>query len=269
MKKEFSVNVLYEIISNFEKQGKIFTNEEQLQFELAIALKEKGYNVELEVLSMSQNELSKNDKGEKLYTDIIVNLGDNSYVAIELKHKLMEKKIVYNVNGKNVYAFPQGAHNIGSHDFLKDIERLERMTKLDREDRIPFQFNKENKIIKSFAIIFTNDKNYYTPYKNNNSLNKDYKLVGEKHGYLYSYIAVDENGERINNPTNSQKENIVPIKSKEDCLKYYGKVYDGKLPILLKGSYKCEWKDYNVAKCEFYGIINYPKFKYLLLEIDN
>ena len=78
MKKEFSVNVLNEIISNFEKQGKIFTNEEQLQFELAIALKEKGYNVELEVLSMSQNELSKNDKGEKLYTDIIVNLGDNS-----------------------------------------------------------------------------------------------------------------------------------------------------------------------------------------------
>ena len=269
MTKQFSVNVLNNIISNFEKQGKIFTNEKQLQFELAFALKEKGYFVECEVLSIGQDELCENYKDKKLYTDIVVDLGDNNYVAIELKYKLLQKKIIYNVNGKKIFAFSQGAHNIGSHDFLADIERLERITKTIRKDRLFFQFNPKNKVIKSFALIFTNDKNYYVPYKESNNLNRDYKLVGEKHGFIYSYIAVDEKDKKIYRPKTSQKEKIIPIKSKEDCYKYCGKINNNKLPILLTGTYKCDWKDYNVAMCANYGEKNYPKFKYLLLEIDD
>lgn len=267
--KEFNIEVLNKIIANLEKQGKLFANKEQLQFEIAIALKDNNYDVELEVLSMSHNEIIMNEKGEKLYTDIVVSLGDNKYVAIELKYKLKQRHIVYNVNNKNIFAFPQGAYNIGSYAFLKDVERLERLTRANREDKILFNFNKENKIIKSYALLFTNDKNYFTESSDKNNLNKDYKLVGEKTGELYNYVAIDENGNRIKRPSRKQRQKLVAIKDENDCIKYFNRLRKDKMPINLKGKYFCDWKDYNLQGCENYGNEFTPKFKYLLLEIDN
>ena len=78
--------ILIDIIESFADKKIIFSNEEQLQFQMAIELSKNGYDVSLEVLSMENNE--------KMYTDIVVKNKDNTYTAIELKYKLQDNDII-------------------------------------------------------------------------------------------------------------------------------------------------------------------------------
>ena len=142
----FNKDKLEDILKNFASSGKIFTNESQFQFELSRAIDDdiekyrKANNipsfciypcVKLEVLSMSKNELKS--KQEKLYTDIVVCLGENKKgekecIAIELKYKMINKNLEYSINNHKVLTFSQGAYDIGSIQFLEDVQRLERLT---------------------------------------------------------------------------------------------------------------------------------------------
>ena len=162
----FCVNALEDIIESFRKEKLVFSNESQFQFELGRALEKEGYKVFFEVLSL--DERKSNSKSKKVYTDIIIDLGSNEYVAIELKYKTAGKPskktdgfndsigafCYRNKTGSLQYMFPQGAKNEGLYFYLKDVERLESFARKD----ITFNFDKNKRIVKAFAIIMANSR---------------------------------------------------------------------------------------------------------------
>lgn len=254
------------IINDFANVGKVFTNERQFQFELGLEMQRRfdrektGYKVLFEVLSLNGSitnfvTLSKEEK-EKLYTDIIVDLGNDEYIAIELKYKIAQKRsavkaLQYNCKSVDYYTFSQGAYDIGCYDFWWDVNRLERLV----ARKIKYNFT-DKKVIKGFSIIMTNDDNYQ---KTHVGMFKNFFLVEGKE--FKGKIQWSD-------------------KAGKNCAKYPGtakSLLEDK-GIDISGTYKAEWKDYKLpSKTECYEIPSNSgskkddyeqyKFKYLIFEI--
>ena len=188
------------IIENeFGEKGKIFSNEEQFQFELALEIErryqkdEYGYpRVRLEVLSYPNTkakteegvlediaQLSKEDR-EKMYTDIVVDINDTDSIAIELKYKTLGGKDTKNAKGSKYYdyvtgsgtyrVFNQGASNLGCAYYLVDVERIEKLIALSKENKNVNVFDlchpeQRRVVVKGYAIIITNDHLYWAKHK--------------------------------------------------------------------------------------------------------
>lgn len=238
--KELTLDTINEILKKFYEQGVLFSNERQFQLELAFELKEIYKNVHLEVLDYLDSE--------KKYIDIVVDIGNNKLVAIELKYTTRDKNILYKTTNRNVYTFKQGAGDLRRFHYLKDVERLEGLL------HKPNVFGMEGKeVIKGFAIIMTND-NYHSQdgkkYKNG-------KIIGDTD---YFNVALN-NGRTI-----SVSEQPLTIRTSG---------YEGK-KINLKHEYTCKWDVYELDQNETKLIIEgkessmpyetYP-FRYMILEI--
>ena len=198
-----------------------------------------GYNVLFEVLSVND--------GKKEYTDLVIDLGDNRYIAIELKYKSAEKPqsnkditgydkkigaFYYEIkNDEKRYIFPQGASDEGSYRFLRDVERLENFIygKTVNGDKKCFNFGECNQVIMGYAIIIASSrKDSKSAYWNDHPGVKwaDFSLYGKLK------------------------------KNKE--LKWVEGKYDS---ITLRADYECNWEDYYAPDgCE------YP-LKYMIFEI--
>lgn len=253
---ELTKEILIEIIEDFANRGIIFSNEAQFQFELARKLQEKfpNCNVELEVLSLKSDnqKISETTKFEKMYTDIILTIDEKRY-AVELKFKTAyptksgHKNIIYKgKNGiKDHIAFGQGAPDCGSYDFLKDVERLERLV-LDRKDHMP-----NDSAEKGFAIIITNDYLYW--YGKNRNLDES----------PYKDFYMIENDE-YNTKTGTLGEIGSEQRGKERADE-----------VTLQGEYKVNWKLYDITN--HYIIPEAPKqrtddtktyeYKYMIFEV--
>lgn len=172
-------DLLISTINNFADNGIVFSNEQDFQFQLALALKGQKYNengtevtikdVFLEVASFD-HEISetierlrkKQKKGDnekesktKEYTDLILELDDGkniTHVAIELKYKTPYSPYIYETSKGKTLLMGQGAYDIGAYLFLKDIARLENIKKR--------YFVKEMNITKCYAIMLTNENHY-------------------------------------------------------------------------------------------------------------
>lgn len=158
-------------------------------------------------------------KWEKYYTDIVIENPDDKEgdIAIELKYKTMDvadclcpkemsqlqkiNNVTYRIGEEMIPVFSQGAADLGSYQYLEDIERLERLVcqkerKVEYEDNLTFGFA-GRKVQKGFAIIMSNCKTYWAP-KRENSLSKEfYCLDGVfSHGehYWQTFLKREANG---------------------------------------------------------------------------
>lgn len=291
----FNATILHEAIQELAKAGRIYSNEAQFQFELAWKLKEKGFDVELEVLSAAGTigkfvGLPKEEK-EKQYTDIIVK-DEEGYIAIELKFKtknLLGGVYKYTNTVGDHYVFSQGASNVGAYLFWEDIQRLEKMVTgeipLNFDDS---KFDESKKVKKGYAVLMTNDSIYWerrAPFSGYPG-----SLCGEfypSEGYtpkspLCRWIYLDKSGGVVKG---CPKGAVGPIRIETvaDAEKYIG-LYKGRYykkpsqyyPIELTGTYTCNWEKYDcqiskVEKIDKKGkitvLIPIPEFKYLLLEV--
>lgn len=253
------------IIDKFAQEGKVFTNESQFQFELGYELqkrfdKEKtGYKVLFQVLSANTGTLEDyvlrgKDDQEKLFTDIIIDMGRDKCIAIELKYKISRsnniKAFKYVISNNNYYAFGQGAYDEGCLEYWWDVNRLERLVSGD----IKYSFS-EKKVVKGFSIIITNDNNYYTAHDNSQS----------KNFFLVEGSAVEGKRKWYDKNNKCDIDNL-----EKGNIKYRN-------GITIKNSYKIEWADYGLpegTECYTYpsgSMENHYedyKFKYLILEID-
>lgn len=98
--------------------------------------------------------------GKREYIDIWVKYNNKIY-AIELKYKT--RKIDINYNGEIFYLLNQSAQDVGRYDFIKDIARLERFTSAH-----------PNAI--GYAIILTNDSNYWKPSRRNDTVDSAFRI---------------------------------------------------------------------------------------------
>ena len=130
----------------------VFESEAQFQFELAQVIKDtcQDYKVKLELTTATTR---KNNKLKRLYTDIVVLDKDDNFISIELKYKTKNSEY------DGIKLLNHGATDFGRFDYLWDIHRLELLKK---KDSTIYEFNKNLKnCIKCFAIILTNEKNYW------------------------------------------------------------------------------------------------------------
>lgn len=270
----FTKKTLNDTIQALAKQNKIYSNESQFQFDLAWELRGKGFQVELEALSVSQaaaKQLSKEER-KKAYTDIIVKDGDG-YIAIELKYKTPETKDImcYDINGVKTYLFSQGAENLGSYLYWKDVERLEKLV----NGHVPLNFGVEKKVVKGYAVLLTNAEKYW-----NKGVQKSFAT-----GLAREFFPID--GETFDhplcyhiglNPDGTRKKGKggkIPCRIDSSAVadKYFSGKKDAKAhyPVGIKGKYTCNWETYlDGLTCKLLNGNPYKKgneFKYLILEV--
>ncbi|MBR0414645.1 MAG: hypothetical protein IJI67_06215 [Clostridia bacterium] len=237
---ELTKEILEDIIKQFAEEGKIFSNEAQFQFELAWALREykdkKGNKlfgddndkVKLEHLSIEN----------KMYTDIVVRV-DNKYYPIELKYKTADKQIKYKKGDLTKITYLQGAHDDASYDYLKDVERLEKI--VINKQFTPFDGESNFSIEKGFAIIISNEPKIWGEGVRNitKSPRRDYYLFSSENAQYCPYRTIEKNsklgwvdkntGDWFNSDGTMQIE-----KQKNERFN----------AITLGHEYKLEWKDY-------------------------
>lgn len=186
-RNRFNKKWLSDCLKEMANQNLIFRSEEQFQFCLAWAIQDffGSYNVLLEELTLNIDYSGKNKRS---YTDILVDKGNNEFIAIELKYKTADA----NIGG--VSLLNHGAADLGRFDYLWDINRLERLVyplsvKRTKENGLinmangygdnelpiitDYIYDKRiegEKIIKGFAIILTNEEKYWTYSKNSLSI---------------------------------------------------------------------------------------------------
>lgn len=219
----FTKNILETAIKKLASKGKIYSNESQFQFDLAWELRKQGFDVELEMLSVSQSYVKKLSKEErkKAYTDIVIKDGTD-YIAIELKYKTPETDDImcYVANNEKVYLFPQGADNIGVYLYWKDIERLEMLV----NGMIPLNFDANKKVIKGYAVLLANDKKYWDNKKHRNlpsSLAREFYPIDGRavNGRSCYYVGVNSNGERVKGGWGqSGKIKLIPKKRRTNTI---------------------------------------------------
>lgn len=233
---------LIRIINGFAKDGKVFSNEQDFQFELALALKKEAEveEVKLEAVSFPRNPgiLTIQEDGsldvnkiQREYTDLIVKTTDGLYYAIELKFKGADKPYLYkSMAFGNVAVLKHGAEHFNAYRFLNDVSRLERIN-----GRL---FASDIRIEKGYAVLLTNNSKYKESDFGGSEIWREYSLRGRqkaKHGLL-----------RIRN-------------SEEKYLSFE--------PLNLNGNYTFEWNDY---KLESDAMLNdkAPGFSFLVVEVD-
>jgi len=94
------------------------------------------------------------------YVDIWV-IQDDTETAIELKYKT--KKMDISIAGEQFALQNQAAQDIGRYDFVKDIERLERVVAARRQ-------------VVGYAIILTNDSTYWSHPRRSDSVDSDFRI---------------------------------------------------------------------------------------------
>lgn len=136
------------IISQLSKRRPIFHSEADFQFSLAQEISKNFPQAEIRLERPFGNKLNK-------YLDILVQI-DNSLYPIELKH--LTKKLnptTVDINGEQFHLKQQGAQDLCMYNCLKDVQRVE-------------ELSKESPFKTGFVIWLTNDKSYWSEPKNPN-----------------------------------------------------------------------------------------------------
>lgn len=194
------------VINNLKSHRKIFYSESDFQFALAWEI-QKYY-------SKAKIRLERCHTLKDLYVDIIVLL-DNKEYPIELKYKT--KMLETKENNEEYFLKEQGAQDLGRYDYLKDIQRLENLSK------------EINNFGKGFAILLTNDTSY----------------CGKKRKG-----AIDEEFFLTQNEIKTGTMKWAPKAGKVTTNKR-------KNPIKLSGKYKINWKDYSKFENQKNGEFKY------------
>ncbi len=158
--------------------------------------------------------------GPREYIDIWVKY-ENTVYAIELKYKTNKIDVVY--GGEEFHLLNQSAPDGGRYDFIKDVVRLER-------------FVGGNPGSIGYAIILTNDHNYWRPTKNLATTDADFRI---------------HDGRTLNGELKWSEATGEGTKEKREN------------PLVLSSSYQIRWIDYSA-----FAEKGPSTFRYALLKIE-
>lgn len=151
-------------IQNFMEGSDLhFVTEKDFQIELAIALKEKGWEIICEY--PYETSVEYQDNGNKVnrtgYIDIVA-IGEYGKYPIELKYRTKKgdiKKAQKTITLKN-----HGAYDAGCYGFLRDICRIGEFVNSTEENSCD-----------GVAIFLTNDKKYREKYSGKTDCERSYE----------------------------------------------------------------------------------------------
>ncbi|ARQ99842.1 Uncharacterised protein [Campylobacter devanensis] len=204
-----SINMT-EIIKTLQGKRQIFCSEADFQLEMALVIKEMYTNAKVRLEYVPTFD-------DKMHIDILVFIS-NKWIPIELKYKTKNSKkeeMIDKITQEVFNLKNQGAKDIGCYLYLKDIMRIESI----KEQKIEIIKGQEkNNFKEGYAVFLTNDKTYLESPQNNDCVYKDFSLQHgiTKHGELKW----------------AEHTGAGTKKGIED-------------PIILKGSYTMEWKNFS------------------------
>lgn len=153
MKKSLNEFDISYVLKELSEKRPLFHNERDLQFELALKIKEL-YNCDIR-LEYYCNEID----GKRCYIDIVaIDRGNNICILFELKYKT--KKFSDTLNGEVFNLKQQGARDYGCVYIHSDLQRLENLC-LNKK-----KINGLN-ILKAYVVFITNDDGYQKDFGEN------------------------------------------------------------------------------------------------------
>lgn len=142
------------ILARLAAKRPVFHSEADFQHALAweLQLDNPGAQIRLEKQVAAQ--------GSRVHLDLLFQ-SNGIEMAIELKYKTRLGKLLY--AGEEYALRNQSAQDIGRHDFIKDIQRLECYVQLHRDSV-------------GFAVLLTNDRTYWTESRKVDSVDSEFRV---------------------------------------------------------------------------------------------
>jgi len=152
---------------------------------------------------------------ERIYLDIWAE-NRGCVVAIEVKYKT---RSLHNIgfNGETFDLLNQSAQDVGRYDFLKDLQRLERI------------ISARSKVI-GYAVLLTNDNSYWKPPRSPQTVDANFRI---------------HDGQLMTGKLGWQKG------ASEGTMRHR------EMPIVIKGKYRLRWRDYSEPSKALYGKFSY------------
>ncbi len=143
------------LLTSLSHQRPVFHSEADFQHALAWEIQTKFPNasVRLEFPVILDSDV--------IYVDIWIDLG-GEVAAVELKYKT--RGLSVDVNGEQYRLKNQSAQDCGRYDFLKDIQRLEKIASISSN---PFT---------AYAVLLTNDSAYWKPPHRPETVDTDFRI---------------------------------------------------------------------------------------------
>ena len=190
-----------EIMKNLAEARPIFHLEKDFQLALSMQIQTK------QGIQVRPEHPFRDEEKKRKYLDIWIR---NKKVAIELKYKT--QRLIIRHKNEDFSLRNQSAQDEGRYDFLKDVERLEKM--ID-----------DGQAKAGFAVLLTNDHLYWT-HQGRNTTSFNFRL--KKGRKIRKGVEMKWNFPRA-----------IP-----KSMKKRGK------SIVLRSSYKLEWRPYSSCKVE-------------------
>lgn len=154
MEDDDSVFDLEKVLLALKEERKAFVSE--ADFQLALAWKTKQmYSDKVKVRCEYPLE-----SDSSIHIDIMVIMKNNEWIPIELKYKTKECDID---DDDKFHLKNHGAKDVGCYDYLKDISRIEKISK-------------RKEFWKGYTVLLTNDLSYTKAPKKKNAYYKNFSL---------------------------------------------------------------------------------------------
>lgn len=171
----------------------------EADFQHALAWQIQKDHPELEI----RFEYKPQNISERIFVDLWIKDESENNFAIELKYKTRKfEETVYNEKFK---LMDQSAQDLGRYDYLKDVERLEKIVSTHEKTT-------------GFAIILTNDSGYWNIPTNSDTVDADYRIFDG---------------------------NIIHGKLKWAEHASNGTIFGRTTPLNISGNYSLKWNDYS------------------------
>lgn len=180
-----------ELMNGLARDRPVFHSEADFQHALA-------WRIHAERLD-ARVRLERPDPTERIYVDLWLPTNE---VAVELKY--LTRRLDFEREGELFTLRNQGAQDIRRYDFLKDIQRLERLS--NRTD-----------VRAGFAILLTNDPLYWRPPRREGTVDAQFRL---------------HDGRTVEGELAWSEEASSGTKEGREK------------PICLKDTYRLQWQDY-------------------------
>jgi hypothetical protein len=209
---------IHSILASLAARRPVFHSEADFQHALAweLQLADPGANIRLEKQVAAE--------GARVHLDLLVQ-GIGYEFAIELKYKTRAAKLNH---GEEEYPLrDQSAQDIGRHDFIKDIQRLEK-------------YVVAHPSAVGFAILLTNDRTYWSESRKIDSVDSEFRVHEGR--VIRGEVTWGEVtwGARASAGTKHKREQV----------------------IALRGDHAISWRDYSL-----FGDGRAEKFRYVVLQV--
>jgi hypothetical protein len=183
------------VLARLATKRPIFHSEADFQHALAWELQLESPDAQIRL------EKQVAAQGSRVHLDLLVQSNEEE-IAIELKYKTRVGKLHH--AGEDFALRNQSAQDIGRHDFIKDIQRLER-------------YVEARNCSVGFAVLLTNDRTYWTESRKTDSVDSEFR--------------VHEGRVLKGGAAWGAKASVGTMHKREE-------------PIALHGTYKMVWSDY-------------------------